>query len=91
MSLLDPAGIENRLRELSGWAYEADALTKTFTFEDYRSGIAFVNRLADAAEDQGHHPDLQVGYGSVVVRISTHSEAGVTEKDFRLASAADQL
>jgi 4a-hydroxytetrahydrobiopterin dehydratase len=91
MSLLDPAEIESRLLELNGWIYEARALRKTFTFDDYQSGIAFVNRLADTAENQGHHPDLDVGYGRVVVRISTHSEEGVTDKDFRLASAVDQL
>ena len=91
MALLDPTDIESRLRKLSGWTYEANALMKTFTFDDYLSGIAFVNLLADVAEDQGHHPDLEVGYGSVVVRISTHSEGGVTERDFRLASAADRF
>ena len=91
MALLDPADIESRLQELSGWKHEAKALMKTFTFDDYPSGIAFVNRLAGVAEDQGHHPDLEVGYGSVVVHISTHSEGGVTARDFRLASAADRL
>jgi 4a-hydroxytetrahydrobiopterin dehydratase len=89
VTLLDQDEIVRLLEGMSGWELRDRALEKTFTFDDYLGGIGFVNRLAAVAEDQGHHPDLEVGYGSVVVRISTHSEGGVTEKDFRLAAAAD--
>ena len=91
MALLERDDIISRLEGMQGWELRGAALEKIFTFDDYLTGIGFVNRLAAAAEEQVHHPDLEVGYGRVVVRTSTHSEGGVTEKDFRLATAADAI
>jgi 4a-hydroxytetrahydrobiopterin dehydratase len=55
------------------------------------SGIRFVDSLAELAETEDHHPDLEVGYGRVVVRFTTHFKGGVTEKDFNLAQGTDAL
>ena len=54
-------------------------------------GIGFVNRIAEAAEKAGHHPDIAVNYNLVTLSLSTHSEGGVTERDFQLAKEIDGL
>lgn len=91
MALMDPAEVERRIEDMPGWEVESDALRREFEFDDYMSGIGFVNGLAEVAEEMDHHPDLEVGYARVVVWISTHSEGGITEKDFDLAAAADAV
>ena len=91
MSLLQPEEIRRRLTTMEGWDLAGDALEKEFRFEDYMSGIRFVNSLAELAEAEDHHPDLEVGYSRVVVRFTTHSEGGVTGKDFNLARGTDAI
>lgn len=79
---MEPPEITARLRDCPGWAFERDGLEKTFTFASFPDAIAFVTRLAFDAEAADHHPDLTVNYRRVLVRWSTHSEGGVTAKDF---------
>jgi 4a-hydroxytetrahydrobiopterin dehydratase len=67
------------------------SLVKTFSFKDYASGIAFVVRLAFAAEKRDHHPDLAVHWGKVRVTWSTHDSGGVTGVDTEMAEIADRL
>jgi 4a-hydroxytetrahydrobiopterin dehydratase len=84
--------IERRLRDLPGWRLEGDAIVKEFAFEGgFRGSIAYVNRLAEAAEAADHHPDLAVRWNRVTVSLSTHSAGGVTERDLVLAGEADRL
>ena len=84
MALLDEAEIRRRLE--GGWRLEGGALVLDLEFEDFRRAIAYVERVAAAAEDAGHHPDLLVhGYRRVRLTLSTHSEGGVTERDLALA------
>lgn len=84
---------EDQIREglPEGWSVAGDAITKQFEFETFPTGIAFVNLLADAAEEANHHPDLDIRYNKVSVTLSTHSEGGVTDKDLSLASEAEKL
>ncbi len=91
MNLLSPEEIEELSGRLTGWAVADGALVKGYEFEDYLSGIRFVDALAELAESEDHHPDLEVGYGRVTVRFSTHSEGGLTRKDFRMAEGTDGL
>jgi len=83
--------VANRLRSLPGWEIKEGKLTRAFTFDDFMGAVRFVDRLAAVAESQGHHPDLQVGWGRVVVELSTHDAGGLTAKDFKLASLLDKL
>jgi len=76
---------------LPGWAVEGDELVKVYSFSTFPDAIAFVNRVADLAEDMGHHPDLLIQYSQVTTRLSTHSEGGITEKDSQLARRIDGL
>ena len=83
--------IDTRLAALSGWALAGEAITRQFTFKTFPDAIAFVTRLAFAAVAADHHPDLLVSYRRVTVTWSTHSEGGVTEKDFAGAAEADAI
>ena len=82
---------EQRIKSLSGWTLEGDAIRKKYTFKDFLNAIAFVNRLAPEAEAADHHPDILINYKRVTLTYSTHSEGGLTEKDFAGAAAADRL
>ena len=68
-----------------------DALEKEFEFESFPAAIAFVDRLAEVAEAEDHHPDIDIRYRRVLVRWSTHSAGGVTDKDRALAARTDEL
>jgi 4a-hydroxytetrahydrobiopterin dehydratase len=91
MPKLTVAETDQRLKTVNGWTREGDAIRKQFTFADFLQAIAFVNRLAPEAEKADHHPDILINYKRVTLTYSTHSEGGLTEKDFVGASAADRL
>ena len=91
MPPLDEEEIDRRLRD-GEWEREGDAITRELRFDDFLAAVAFVNRVAEAAQDADHHPDILVyGYNKVRLTLSTHYEGGVTERDFELASAIDRL
>lgn len=81
--------IATALAELPGWERRDDTITRTFTFPAFLDGIAFVNRVAEAAEAMDHHPDLDVRYTRVTCTLSTHDAGGVTATDVRLAREID--
>jgi 4a-hydroxytetrahydrobiopterin dehydratase len=91
MPLLSDEEVERRLAALSGWEREGDAIRKSFKREDFKDSVNFVNRLTPVAEGMNHHPDLQISWDTVTVSITTHSEGGLTENDFELASRIDAL
>ena len=79
------------LRRLGGtWeVIDGHHLAKTYTFPDFASALAFVNRIGAIADEQGHHPDIRLGWGQVGVEIWTHKIDGLTESDFILAAKID--
>jgi 4a-hydroxytetrahydrobiopterin dehydratase len=89
MATLSADEVRTRLEQLTGWAVEGDEIVKEFRFDGFPEAIAFVVRLGMAAEVAKHHPDLDIRYNRVRVALSTHSEGGLTEKDFALAAKAD--
>jgi 4a-hydroxytetrahydrobiopterin dehydratase len=74
-----------------GWRHVDDKLEREFTFDDFRQAIAFVNRVADLAESENHHPDIEVHYNRVVLRWWTHTAGGVTDRDRELAERSAAL
>ncbi len=66
-------------------------LTGEFAFEDFAKALSYVNRVAEIAEEQGHHPDIYLAWGKVRVKIWTHKIDGLTESDFILAAKIDAL
>ena len=91
MPKLTRADAEQRLKTADGWTLEGDAIRKKYTFTDFMDAIAFVNRLAAEAEKADHHPDILINYKRVTLTYSTHSEGGLTIKDFDGAATADRL
>ena len=82
---------EQRIKSLPGWRLEGDEIRKQYVFKGFVEAIAFVNRMAPEAEAADHHPDILINYKRVTLTYSTHSEGGLTDKDFVGAAAADRL
>ncbi len=91
MSALSKQEIHEKLRGMHQWAFQGKAIQKKFTFKSFMPAIQFVNKIAEAAERAGHHPDITINYNVVGISLSTHSEGGVTQKDFDLARQIDQI
>lgn len=66
-------------------------IVRIFKFPDFKSALAFVNRVGEVAEQQGHHPDILLGWGKAEITTWTHAVDGLTESDFILAAKIDQL
>ena len=66
-------------------------IEKEFKFSDFRTALAFTNKVGDIAENQGHHPDIMLAWGKVGVKIWTHKIDGLTESDFILAAKIDDV
>lgn len=78
------------LRQLDGWeVVNEHHLSKTYPFADFVSALAFVNRVGELAEEQGHHPDIYLSWGRVRLDIWTHKIDGLSESDFILAAKCD--
>lgn len=88
---LSKSDIDARLAGAPGWTFENGALVRTFTFPSFPDAVAFIARLGFSAEAADHHPDLSVSYRRVRVAWSTHSEGGVTEKDFAGAGESARI
>jgi 4a-hydroxytetrahydrobiopterin dehydratase len=91
MARLSLSEAEQRVKGLEGWTLEGDAIRKQYTFADFPEAIAFVNRLAPEAQAADHHPDILINYKRVTLTYSTHSEGGLTTKDFDGAATADRV
>jgi 4a-hydroxytetrahydrobiopterin dehydratase len=85
MAKLSAEQIAEKLRALSGWEYKDNAIGKVFRFKEYLHGIEFVDKIAEIAEANDHHPDITINYKRVTFTLSTHDQGGVTDKDFKLA------
>lgn len=86
------ARVQQRLQELDNWAIEgATDLVKEYEFESFIDAIDFVNAIAVIAERQGHHPTILINYTTVRLTLTTHSEHALTDKDFNLAKAIDEV
>ena len=84
--------IEPFMRELSGWeVVEEHHLKRDYKFKNFREALAFVNRVGEVAEREGHHPDITFGWGYAQVAIHTHAIDGLSESDFILAAKLDAL
>ena len=81
--------IQRALGGLAGWSRRGDTLTKTFSFDRFPDGIAFVDRVAKIAEDMNHHPDIDIRYTKVAMTLSTHDAGGITQSDLDLAGRID--
>jgi 4a-hydroxytetrahydrobiopterin dehydratase len=91
MARLSDSEIDDRLAA-GEWRREGDAMEREWKFEDFAAAKGFVDRVADAAEEANHHPDILLhGWNKVRLTLSTHSEGGLTDADFTLAERLDGL
>jgi 4a-hydroxytetrahydrobiopterin dehydratase len=92
MALLGDDEIDRALAERPDWRRDGAELVLERTFDDFAAAMRYVNATADLAEERGHHPDIEVhGWNNVRLRVSTHSEGGITAADLELAAALDGL
>jgi 4a-hydroxytetrahydrobiopterin dehydratase len=75
----------------AGWIDSEGALERTFELPSFPEAIAFVNRVADLAQEANHHPDIAIAYRKVTLRWTTHSAGGITERDHELAARTSEL
>ena len=91
MARLSESEIDERL-QATEWRREGDAIVRDWKFDDFAEAMGFVNRVAEAAEEANHHPDILVhGWNKVRLTLTNHSEGGLTQADFDLAAKADSL
>lgn len=66
-------------------------IEKSFKFKDFKSALAFVNQVGETAEQEGHHPDIELGWGRVKITLLTHKIGGLSRNDFLMAAKIDKL
>ena len=83
--------IHERLEELEDWELTGHEISKEFHFKNFKEAMEFVNKIAEESERINHHPDILIRYNKVTITLTTHSEGGLTYKDFKLAKIIEQL
>lgn len=89
--LLDSGEIKAWLKKLPEWELEKKHVERTFEFDDFTQAIDFVNSVAEIAEEEEHHPDLDIRFNKVRVHLTSHDKGGLTDRDFELAEKIDNL
>lgn len=90
-NLLNNQDIKDWLKKLPEWDLEKKHIERTFEFDDFTLAMDFVNSVAEIAEEDDHHPDIDIRYNKVRVALSTHSEGGLTDLDFEVGEKIDTL
>ena len=91
MATMSDSEVKDALADLPGWDLAGSDIVKEYKFADFVAAMAFVNRVADAAEAANHHPDIDIRWNKVRLALSTHSEGGLTSNDFNLAAQFESL
>lgn len=89
--LLDAGEIKAWLKKMPEWEVEKKHVERTFEFDDFSQAIDFVNSVAEIAEEEEHHPDLDIRFTKVRVHLTTHDQGGLTDRDFEVAEKIDNL
>ncbi len=91
MERIPESEVANWLTQVPNWTREGAEIVRTFQFKNFREALAFVVHVGMLAERMDHHPDIEIRYKQVTLRLSTHSAGGLTENDFKLARQIDQV
>ena len=83
--------VQRLAANISGWDVTEEILTRGFRFRNFREAMAFVNRVADLAEEEGHHPDIHISWNRVRLELTTHAIKGLSENDFIMAAKVNEL
>jgi 4a-hydroxytetrahydrobiopterin dehydratase len=91
MPVLAETEIKQALTGLKGWIHNGSAIQRVFEFPDFKAAMQFVNKVADAAEQANHHPDIDIRYNKVTMALVSHDAGGVTQKDVQMAERINQV
>jgi 4a-hydroxytetrahydrobiopterin dehydratase len=91
MAVLTDAEIQQELTSLDGWQRNGGAIQRVFRFPDFKAAMQFVNKVAEAAEQANHHPDIDIRYNTVTMALVPHDSGGVTKRDVRMAGAINKI
>lgn len=83
--------ITEYMKEVSGWETDNQKIWKDYSFKNFKEALAFVNKVGELAESEGHHPDITFGWGKVHIELTTHAIKGLSENDFIVAAKIDEL
>jgi 4a-hydroxytetrahydrobiopterin dehydratase len=83
--------VAERMQTLPQWTLNGDQIERLLNFANFVDAMIFVNRVAELAEEEGHHPEIRVVYNRVTLILSTHDAGGLTEKDFRMARRIEEI
>lgn len=89
--LLEESELTAALKKIPAWEQDGKTITRTVEFEEFMESIDFVNLVADVAEEALHHPDIDIRYNRVLMKLTTHDAGGLTEADIELAQRIDHL
>ena len=88
---LSDSDVRTALNSLPGWKQNGKQIERAFQFPDFKAAMAFVNRIADAAEAANHHPDITINYNKVTLALISHDSGGVTQRDIKMAGKINQV
>lgn len=91
MAVLTDAEIQHELASLNGWQQNGIAIQRVFRFPDFKAAMQFVNKVAEAAEQANHHPDIDIRYNTITMALVSHDSGGVTKRDVRMAGAINKI
>jgi 4a-hydroxytetrahydrobiopterin dehydratase len=91
MSALKPEHVSRLMKTVPKWGRRSRTIWRKFEFEGFMDSIEFVKRVARKAEDNDHHPDIDIRWNKVTLTLSTHSEGGLTQKDFSMARQCSEI
>jgi len=91
MAVLTDSEIQQALGSLPDWTRKGIAIQRIFQFPDFKAAMAFVNRIADAAEQANHHPDIDIRYNKVTMSLVSHDSGGITKRDIGMAERINQM
>jgi 4a-hydroxytetrahydrobiopterin dehydratase len=83
--------VSRHLKAVPNWSKRARTILRTFKFEGFLEGLDFVNRIGRKAQKMNHHPDIDIRYNKVTLKLTTHDKGGLTTKDFSLAEQCDEI
>lgn len=79
------------LKQVPNWKVSDNKITRQFEFKDFKESMVFINKVADIAQKEGHHPDIYIYYNKVTLELFTHAAGGLTENDFIVAAKIDAI
>lgn len=91
MAELTPEQIKAALPAVKDWKKQSTSIVRTYQFKDFVASMKFMNAVATLAEEAQHHPDIDIRWNKVTLTLTTHSEGGLTQRDFDLAKKIDGL